>query len=149
MRAAPSRWRSSGWRPPNTCAWGPHQLAPVTGLHFDVVVPGFGSNPLPGRVAIGVADGPSQRTLQLGMPSGLAALHQLPPVTGLYFDVVFPGLGSNPLPGRVAIGIADVLYLIEARDRIPNVLGVVDWFLPLPWERELLGRNAVLLFPGR
>lgn len=39
--------------------------------------------------------------------------------------------------------MADILYLIEPCDRVPNMLSVVDWFFALLWESELAGRHAV------
>jgi len=37
----------------------------------------------------------------------------------------------DPLPGRISFLISDILDLIEARDRIPNMTRVLQRFLPL------------------
>jgi len=70
----------------------------------------------------------------------------------LYFDAVFPGFSGDPLPRRVTVGVADALYLIESRDGIPNVIGVIYRFFSLLWKRELLARSPLLILrarPGR
>lgn len=56
-----------------------------------------------------------------------ALLHQVPPVASLDVDVVLRGGNGCALPRRLAIGVANVLYMIEPCDRVPNMLSIVDW----------------------
>src|SRR5215472_13919441 len=91
------------------------------------------------------------RQSRLRAPTRPAALHELAPVPGLCFDAVLPGLGCDPPPGRVTIGVADVLHLVESRDGISNVVGVIYRALSLLGKRELWARRApfvVRALPG-
>src|SRR5438309_204909 len=87
----------------------------------------------------------SARRRPLGPPAGPAAPHQLAPVLRFDLDVEPASRRLDPLPGGVAVGVADVLDLVEPGDGVANVARVVDGLLALLGERELFLRHPVLL----
>src|SRR5438552_12877217 len=90
--------------------------------------------------------GPSGRCAEQALALlGLAAGEELAPVVGLNFDVVLLGCCLDALPGPVAVGVGDVLDLVEASDRVTHVLGVGQRLLALLSEGELRLRQLVLL----
>src|SRR5919198_424815 len=74
-----------------------------------------------------------------GPVAGLASLHELAPASGFDLDAVLPGRRSNPSPGSIAFCVGHALDLIEARDRVADMRGVVERLLSLLGEGELLG----------
>ena len=66
----------------------------------------------------------------------LPAYEQIPPVIGLDVDVELPSRRLDSPPGGVPFGVGHALDLIEASDRVTNVRGVVERFLPFVRECE-------------
>jgi hypothetical protein len=58
-------------------------------------------------------------------------------------DVVLLRGGLDALPRRVALGVADVFHLVEARDRIAYVAGVFQRLLALLFESVLVRGQVV------
>ncbi len=73
-------------------------------------------------------------------------LVQFPPILLLNVDAEFAGCGFDPLPGLVPFCVRHTFDLIEARNRITNVRGIVYRLLFLFREREFLRRNAIAMF---
>ena len=61
--------------------------------------------------------------------SDLPVMWKLAPTLFVHFNAECLRSALNPLPRFVALGIGDVLHLIEPGDRIPDVRGVVEGFL--------------------
>src|SRR5207253_11505674 len=78
-------------------------------------------------------------------PPSAAALHELTPTPGRHLDTVLAGRRADPAPGCVALLVGHALDLVEARDRIADVAGVVQRLLALLCKREGRGRHPVLL----
>src|SRR5438067_11603383 len=80
-------------------------------------------------------DRPRRRPSRVGETSnalaaaGFSALHQLAPTLDLGLDTELLRGRLDPPPGRLALGVADTLALIEAGDRIPNVTGITERLL--------------------
>ena len=61
-------------------------------------------------------------------------MRQFAPVFFVDFDTEFPGSGFDAFPGRVALGIRNVLHLIEACNGVANMGRVTDRFFFFFWE---------------
>jgi hypothetical protein len=63
-------------------------------------------------------------------------------------DVVLFRCGLDALPRRVALGVADVFHLVEARHGIAHVAGIFQGLLALFLEREFLAREITSSLNG-
>src|SRR6476646_1685341 len=79
----------------------------------------------------------------------LAPLEQLAPATRGDLDVELAGRGAYPLPGTIPVGVAHTLDLVEACDRVADVLRVDEGFFALLREREGAVRQVVHLGGGQ
>src|SRR5262249_48103848 len=77
--------------------------------------------------------------------AGLAALEQVAPVVRGHFDAEALRRGLDALPRLRAVGVADLLDLVEAPHRVAHVLRVGQRLLAFLRERELRRRKVVLL----
>jgi hypothetical protein len=102
-----------------------------------------GSKRLPDVRAEGLEDPSTAGLTRAPRSSDLPVVWKLAPTLFVHFNT--KGLRSvlNPLPRFVALGIGDVLHLIEPGDRIPDVRGVVEGFLLRVGESIAGFRNTV------
>jgi uncharacterized protein (DUF4213/DUF364 family) len=68
---------------------------------------------------------------------------QLAPALLLHLDPMLVGGGLDPLPGLVALVVADVLDLVETGDGVANVAGVFQGLLALLWKGELFAAEII------
>ena len=64
-------------------------------------------------------------------------MHEIAPILFIEFHVEFSGGGADALPGFIALGVRHSLHLIEAGDRVTNVLRVMERLFPLPGKSVL------------
>src|SRR4051794_31450077 len=72
-------------------------------------------------------------------------LPDLAPALFVHFDAMLVCGFLDAPPGGVALVVADAFDLVEAGDRVADVAGVVERFLALLGERELILVQAIAL----
>jgi hypothetical protein len=77
--------------------------------------------------------------------TSFASFYQVAPAADGDCDTKFAGGRSDAPPDRIPLGVADAPDLIESRDRIAHVAGVVDRLLPFLGKCEPLRGHLVLL----
>lgn len=55
-------------------------------------------------------------------------------------NAVFLSRGLNTFPGRISLGVPDVLHLIEGDDGVANVAGSFPRLPTLLWEKRMIHR---------